>query len=84
MSYRFQESPPAGLPLEITAWLEHELTKIMQAGVAAQETIRLKELNASPARPRTGDTVLADGTNWNPGAGRGVYTYYAGAWNKLG
>lgn len=45
---------------------------------------RLQELNAVPARVYDGLTVLADGTNWDPGSGQGVYTYYAAAWNKLG
>lgn len=47
-------------------------------------TLTLTEWNAAPARPVTGLTVLADGTNWNPGSGAGVYTYYGGSWNKLG
>lgn len=46
--------------------------------------ITLPELNVAPKKPRTGLTVLADGTNWNPGAGRGVYTYYNALWNRLG
>ena len=44
----------------------------------------LEELNVAPTKVFTGLTVLADGTNWNPGAGQGVYTYYAGSWHKLG
>jgi len=41
-------------------------------------------LNKEPPRPYDGLTTGADGTNWNPGSGQGVYTYYAGAWHKLG
>lgn len=41
-------------------------------------------VHAAPLKPRDGITVLADGTDWNPGAGQGVYTYYNGAWHKLG
>lgn len=37
-----------------------------------------------PAKPVDGMTVYADGTNWNPGGGEGIYTYYAAAWNRLG
>lgn len=39
---------------------------------------------AAPARIREGLTVLADGASWNPGAGKGVYTYHSGGWQKLG
>ena len=44
----------------------------------------LQELNAAPDRVIEGLTVLADGTNWDPGSGQGVYTYYNATWNKLG
>lgn len=44
----------------------------------------LPTLSVAPDKPRQGLTVIADGTNWNPGAGAGVYTYYSNAWNRLG
>ena len=40
--------------------------------------------NVAPSKPVDGETRYADGTNWNPGSGEGVYTYYASAWHKLG
>lgn len=46
--------------------------------------VQLEELHVEPLKPRSGKIVLADGTDWDPGAGQGVYAYYAGAWNKLG
>ena len=39
--------------------------------------------NAAPAKPTDGDLVYADGTNWNPGSGEGLYARYNSAWNKL-
>lgn len=44
----------------------------------------LAELSIEPKKVFVGMVVLADGTNWNPGAGQGVYAYYAAAWHKLG
>ena len=38
---------------------------------------------AAPARPREGLIVFADGTEWNPGGGKGAYQYLSGAWVKL-
>lgn len=35
-----------------------------------------------PQAPEIGTLVLADGTTWNPGSGRGVY-YWDGSWVKL-
>lgn len=37
----------------------------------------------APVRPREGTIVVADGTNWNPGAGKGAYEYKSGVWSKL-
>jgi len=44
----------------------------------------LTELNAAPAKPRNYMVVAADGTNWNPGSGKGAYIYYSSAWHFLG
>jgi len=38
----------------------------------------------APDKPQDGQTYYADGTNWNPGSGEGIYTYYNSTWNKLG
>lgn len=75
---------PSKIPQEYDiTWLVGELERISQA-LEESDGIRFVELNVEPKRPRDGLTVLADGTNWNPGSGQGVYTYYAGAWHKLG
>ena len=65
------------------AWIYRELQAIEQSFYAL-DLIQLAEQNVAPTKPRTGMTMLADGTNWNPGSGAGVYTYYGGAWHKLG
>ena len=41
-------------------------------------------LDVAPLKPREGNVCGADGVNWNPGAGKGVYCYYTGAWHLLG
>ena len=43
----------------------------------------LEILSVAPAKPRDGMLALADGTNWNPGAGKGMYVYLTGVWTKL-
>lgn len=48
------------------------------------QSLALVKLHAAPAKVYDGMTVYADGTDWNPGAGEGVYTYYGAAWNRLG
>ena len=45
---------------------------------------KFTKLYAQPSQLLEGLTVFADGTTWDPGSGAGVYTYYSGAWHKLG
>ena len=45
--------------------------------------LRLEQTNVAPEKPRDGDIRYADGTNWNPGGGIGIYAYIGGAWTKL-
>lgn len=49
-----------------------------------RDRLELVEQNAEPEKLYDGLIVYADGTNWNPGGGEGVYVYYAGQWNRLG
>lgn len=44
----------------------------------------MSPLNVAPDKPRDGLIAKADGTNWNPGSGEGVYCYYGGSWHLLG
>lgn len=70
-------------PEDIGRYLQEELYKIRASLQAASEG-HIDELFEAPAKPRSGDVRLADGTYWNPGAGQGVYCYYGSAWHKLG
>lgn len=47
-------------------------------------SITIPPATSAPTNPIDGMTVLADGTKWNPGAGQGIYSFYASAWHKLG
>lgn len=65
--------------------LQGELERI--AGTLGQPEVQflvLKTYHAAPAKPQEGQVVLADGTDWDPGSGAGVYCYYGAAWNRLG
>lgn len=69
-------------PHEIARWAVREFFKIsiaLQGGKARE----IEFLNVAPDKPREGMIRGADGTNWNPGSGKGIYAYYGGAWNKL-
>lgn len=71
---------PENAPTGLKAWLAEQLRRIANE---LNATPSLSALPAPPARPKDGTIVGADGTNWNPGGGAGVYLYTGGAWVKL-
>ena len=68
---------------DLQRFLRDELIKI-QAAVIALALGHIDMVNVAPTKPREGDIRLADGTNWNPGSGKGFYGYYGSAWHFLG
>lgn len=77
-------APPPVDQKQLGAWLFGELRRLAEILNQQQERVRLAELNAAPAKPRDGDLVYADGTNFNPtGGGEGVYARVGGSWTKL-
>lgn len=72
-------------PQKMAAWMRDALAQISaDLREPNPEFITLQERHAAPDRLYTGLTVLADGSDWDPGSGAGVYTYYGAAWHKLG
>lgn len=70
-------------PAELRRWIREELSRIAAVfDIALARNVEF--LNAAPAKPREGMITGADGTNWNPGSGKGVYVYYSSAWHLLG
>ena len=68
-------SPPIGLSLdELSVWIEEELARLE----VELTRLDLAEFNVAPEQPFHLQQVFADGTNWNPGSGRGVYYYDEG------
>lgn len=64
----------------LLAYLRREFFSIYQ-GLESVEQLQVRY--EAPAKPREGRLVYADGTHWNPGAGKGVYYYDGAAWVKL-
>lgn len=71
---------------ETNRQISEELRKVQSESALPmpEKGILFPELHVEPSKPRSGLTVLADGTDWDPGSGAGVYTYYGAAWHKLG
>lgn len=83
-----QYDPGSLPPLDGSGFRQWALEQFRRIAAALYEpnvrSLSLAPLAAAPARLYEGLTVMADGTNWNPGGGKGVYTYHGGAWQKLG
>lgn len=82
---RYVPEEPAVLP-DLAAVTEFMIREHRRIAVALAQTIPspMEELHAEPAKLRDFMIVAADGTDWDPGSGQGVYAYYNGTWNKLG
>ncbi len=76
--------PPGGEEVsDLEEYVQDQFSQIEQA-FQEQDYVFLVKLYVEPSRPRDGLVVYADGTEWDPGSGEGVYVYYGAAWNKLG
>ena len=72
-------------PTEFRIWILDEFRHLSDTlSELETDTVLLKEWNAEPVKLYNGLVVYADGTNWNPGSGRGVYAYESGSWKLLG
>lgn len=60
-------------PKDLVWFLREELSRLQQVLNGAQPFAELQVLTAEPKKYRPGVVVLADGTNWNPGSGPGMY-----------
>jgi hypothetical protein len=70
---------------QLSDYLFHELNKLSDI-IFNLDVMRLEQTNVDPDKPRDGDIRYADGTNWNPGSGQGLYVYIddgTPAWEKL-
>ena len=65
---------------DLRNWVSRELLRVSNAFITAAQTTNIIILNAAPAKPQIGQVVFADGTNWNPGSGRGLYYYDTSGW----
>ena len=66
----------------LSDYLFHELNRLSDV-LFNLDVFRLEPTNVAPKKPRNGDIRYADGTNWDPGSGEGIYAYTNDAWAKL-
>lgn len=58
--------------------------ELVQLSLKLRQPLIFEERTVSINKPIEGQVEFADGSNWNPGGGKGLYIYYNSAWNKLG
>lgn len=82
MSNRYTPAPVPTQPEELSSYLQDELRRVSETinNIAAGN---LDVSHVAPDKPREGDIRYADGTDWNPGTGSGVYVYGGSSWIKL-
>lgn len=67
---------------QLREYLRDELRAVARE-LSETTTLELRTVFREPERPREGMIVSADGTEWDPGAGAGIYAYVGGTWTKL-
>jgi hypothetical protein len=84
MRIAFKPPTNLGTVSAAIAWAQDQFDYLQRYLNTGADDVILKPLGREPERIREGMTVLANGTDWDPGSGQGIYSYYAGAWHKLG
>jgi len=79
---RYEPGPLPEQVEDLGGYLVSELKRLGSI-LLNQSIFRLESVHVEPSRPRKGDVRYADGTDWNPGAGEGIYWYNGTAWAKL-
>lgn len=82
-STAYQPGSPPDDPAQLPRFLREELLRLKAAYDALADGFDPVCYEA-PAKPRDGMRRYADGTQWDPGSGRGLYRYDGTTWNFLG
>jgi hypothetical protein len=78
-SMQYAPGEPPSNPEALVGYIRSELSKV-QAALTMVSLGHLDPCHVEPEKPREGDYRLADGTDWDPGSGRGVYIYDDTSW----
>lgn len=85
MAYKAPPSIPNTDDPGFRVFLLNELRKIAQeSSRITTEEVQFYVHHAEPIKKDKGLVVYADGTDWNPGSGGGLYEYNGTSWTALG
>ena len=80
---KYVPNPVPANPEDLPRYIFEEFLKL-QGALQENPTTFIEVKNVAPDRIKRGDIVYADGTNFNPGSGEGIYfRNAAGSWVKL-
>lgn len=65
-------------PEDVPAYLQWAIPALIEAIIALDDMQRT--FDVEPTKPEEGMLRYADGTNWDPGSGAGLYRYTSGVW----
>lgn len=82
MAYEPREMPVIEDVEGLRKYVQEELASLTRE-LQEFKTVTITVSNVAPTRPTAGMLAFADGTNWNPGSGRGLYEYRTSSWIKL-
>lgn len=81
---KYTPNPVPDDPQDLPQYLLQEFQKI-QGALEETPVNFIETRNVAPERIKQGDIVYADGSDFNPGSGEGIYfRNAAGSWIKLG
>lgn len=75
--------PPVDDARSAVEWAQRELETIARILGREVDVTWFRPLAVEPTRPRNVVVAFADGVNWDPGEGAGLYTYWNGVWNLV-
>jgi len=79
----YSPNRPPSESSQVAEWAFAEFIQLSRLLNDGTTSLILTPQAVEPTRPREGMTVNANGTNWNPGGGAGLYQYLGAAWVKL-
>lgn len=74
----------ANVPDDAPSWIRGLVLRIQEAINSPVDGVIYRPLHVEPKKLTEGLTVEADGTDWDPGSGAGLYIYRSGAWVFIG
>lgn len=76
--------PPPADPQDLPDYIQRQLLQISIELGNVETGAFLKIWKEAPPKPREGHLAVALGApGWDPGAGKGLYEYRSGTWQKL-